>query len=117
MAAAAADAERFYQDRAGPGRGAARAGRRKEGLPPLAISADGKGVAMRPGARRRRAKAPEKRSRNFRKRRGTGEKAGHKRMAETGVRLRRHPARTARPGPRSRSWPGPRRPPERARGR
>ena len=85
MLAAAADAERFYQD---PGRprdellppGAGQEG----GLPPLAISADGKGVAMRPEARRRRAKAPDKRARNFRKRRGTGEKAGHKRMAETG---------------------------------
>ena len=82
-AAAAADAPGFYpalarqreperQERAGP-----------PGMP-LAISADGKGVAMRPEARRRRgAKAPGKRVRNFGKRRGTGEK-GHKRMAQTG---------------------------------
>jgi hypothetical protein len=84
-AAAAADAERFYQDQDRPrdllivpGTG------QDEDLPPLAISADGKGVAMRPEARRRHgAKAPGARVRNFEKRRGTGEK-GHKRMAETG---------------------------------
>jgi len=85
VAAAAADAERFYQD---PGRA------RDEpllpvtgeegNLPPLAISADGKGVAMRPEARRRTARAPGKRVRTFGKRTGTGEKKGHKRMAETG---------------------------------
>jgi hypothetical protein len=50
---------------------------------PLAISADGKGVAMRPESRRRRTKAPGKRVQNFEKRAGTGEK-GHKRMAQTG---------------------------------
>ena len=81
---AAADAERFCQDRhrsaAVPG-----AGQDKEDtLPPLAISADGKGVAMRPEARRRSARAPGERVRNFGKRTGTGEKKGHKRMAETG---------------------------------
>jgi hypothetical protein len=84
-ARAAADAERFCQD---PGRrrdqGAAAAGRDGEGLPPLAISADGKGVAMRPEARRGTARAPGQRVQNFAKRRGTGEKGGHKRMAETG---------------------------------
>ena len=83
--AAAADAERFCQD---PGRPRDEllpaAGQEEEGLPPLAISADGKGVAMRPEARRRTSTAPDKRARNFRKRRGTGEKAGCKRMAETG---------------------------------
>src|SRR6266571_4038468 len=83
--AAAADAERFCQDRdrdqaAVPGAGQPEG----EDLPPLAISADGKGVAMRPEARRRRTKAPEQRVRNFGKRAGTGEKKGHKRMAETG---------------------------------
>jgi hypothetical protein len=75
-AAAAADAERFYQDQDRPrdllivpGTG------QDEDLPPLAI---------RPEARRRHgAKAPGARVRNFEKRRGTGEK-GHKRMAETG---------------------------------
>jgi len=82
-AAAAADAERFCQDRprdqavpAGPGE--------ERGLPPLAISADGKGVAMLPGARRRRTRAPEQKVRTFDKRAGTGEKKGHKRMAGTG---------------------------------
>jgi hypothetical protein len=84
-AAAAADAERFYQDRT-PGQAAVAGAGQPEGepLPPLAISADGKGVAMRPEARRRRAKAPEQRVRTFEKRAGTGEKKGCKRMAETG---------------------------------
>jgi hypothetical protein len=89
--AAAADAEGFYQDRdqiavpgageqeqePGPGQG--------QGLPPLAISADGKGVAMLPQARRRRTRAPEQRIKTFDKRAGTGEKKGCKRMAETGA--------------------------------
>jgi hypothetical protein len=90
--AAAADAERFCQDRnrdqaavvpvAGepdperdPG----------QGLPPLALSGDGKGVAMLPQARRRRTRAPEQKVRTFEKRAGTGEKKGCKRMAETGA--------------------------------
>jgi hypothetical protein len=83
-AAAAGDAERFCQDGdrdqavvAGAG------GSSPEDLLPLALSADGKGVAMRPEARRRRTRAPGQRVRTFDKRRGTGEK-GHKRMAETG---------------------------------
>jgi hypothetical protein len=88
--AAAADAERFCQDRPRgeglpAGTGEPEPEREPErGLPPLAISADGKGVAMRPEARRRRTKAPEQRVRTFDKRAGTGEKKGHKRMAETG---------------------------------
>jgi hypothetical protein len=83
--AAAADAERFYQDR-DPDQGEPAGGQgREQELPPLAISADGKGVAMRPEARRRRTKAPEQRVRTFAKRAGTGEKKGHKRMAETGA--------------------------------
>jgi hypothetical protein len=49
---------------------------------PLALSADGKGVAMLPESRRKRAKAPEERVKNFETRPGTGEK-GHKRIAET----------------------------------
>jgi hypothetical protein len=80
---AAADAEWFCQDpgrlrdlAAVPGTG--------QGLPPLAISADGKGVAMRPEARRPRRGRAGQRVRTFGKRLGTGEKAGHKRMAETG---------------------------------
>ena len=90
-AEAAADAPGFYpalardqQEQQGPDR--PEPGRPEAGPPvmPLALSADGKGVAMRPEARRRRgAKAPGQRVQNFEKRRGTGEK-GHKRMAETG---------------------------------
>jgi hypothetical protein len=71
---AVADAEQFCRDRE-PGR--------EPGVP-LAISVDGKGVAMRPEARRCTAKAPDQRVRTFQHRRGTGEKDGHKRMAETG---------------------------------
>ncbi len=95
-AGAAADAERFCQDR--PQGQLPGTGDEEEGLPPLAISADGKGVAMRPEARRATAKAPGRRVRNFGKRRGTGEK-GHKRMAETGcvfdVQVPGGPPRTA----------------------
>ena len=105
IVAAAADAERFCQDRGrpgAPGRPGGRAGP-EQGLPPLAISADGKGVAMLPEARRRRTRAPEQQVRTFEKRAGTGEKKGCKRMAETGCRLRRRrPGRPGR-GPRSRS--------------
>jgi len=79
--AAAADAERFYRDRGAP----AGAGEEEGSLPPLAISADGKGVAMLPEARRRRTRAPEQKVRTFDKRAGTGEKKGCKRMAETGA--------------------------------
>jgi hypothetical protein len=83
--AAAADAGRFYQDPERPGgRLIPAAGDEEKDLPPLAISADGKGVAMLPEARRRRTKAPEQRVRTFDKRAGTGEKKGCKRMAETG---------------------------------
>ena len=91
IVAAAADAERFCQDRPrGEGLPAGTGEPEPErepgrSLPPLAISADGKGVAMRPGARRRRTKAPDDRVRTFDKRAGTGEKKGHKRMAETGA--------------------------------
>jgi hypothetical protein len=83
IVAAVADAERFCQDRPPDQQELAAAGQAGGGLPPLAISADGKGVAMRPEARRRRSKAPDRRMQNFGHRRGTGEK-GHKRMAETG---------------------------------
>ncbi len=77
VAEAAADAAAFCPARDEPGGG-------PPGLP-LAISADGKGVAMRPEARRRRTRSPAQRVKTFAKRRGTGEKDGHKRMAETGV--------------------------------
>jgi hypothetical protein len=87
IVAAAADAERFCQDRSrGEGLPAGTGEREPgQGLPPLAISADGKGVAMRPEARRRRTRAPEQRVRTFDKRAGTGEKKGCKRMAQTGA--------------------------------
>ena len=98
-AAAAADAERFCQDPGGrPGElPVAAGGGDGQDLAPLVLSADGKGVAMRPEARRRRAKAPDQRMQTFEHRRGTGEK-GHKRMAETGcvfdVAVPQGPART-----------------------
>jgi hypothetical protein len=53
---------------------------------PLAISADGKGVAMRPeGRRAETARKAGHRAKAFGRRLGTGEKAGHKRIAETGA--------------------------------
>jgi hypothetical protein len=88
---AAADSERFYRDRdhaAVPAAGEQQQDLEQaqgQDLPPLAISGDGKGVAMLPEARRRRTKAPEQRVRTFAKRAGTGEKKGCKRMAETGA--------------------------------
>jgi hypothetical protein len=86
VVAAAADAERFGQDRDRDQAAAVpAAGGPGPGLPPLALSADGKGVAMLPEARRRRTRAPEQRVRTFEKRAGTGEKKGCKRMAETGA--------------------------------
>ena len=85
VAAAAADVAAFY---AVPGQeqrreqqpGQPEEGKQQEALP-LALSADGKGVAMRPESRRRRTKAPGKRVKNFATRPGIGEK-GHKRIAE-----------------------------------
>jgi hypothetical protein len=77
LAEAARDAPGFY-----PSRPAAAC---PAGLP-LAISADGKGVAMRPGARRAEtARKARKRTKAFGKRLGTGEKTGHKRIVETGA--------------------------------
>jgi hypothetical protein len=95
---AAADAPGFYP--------ALARGRQEPGRPagPLLISADCKGVAMLPGAcRRRGARAPAQRVRNFEKRRGTGEK-GHKRMAQTGCvfdvsPVPRTPEQVMAPGP------------------
>jgi hypothetical protein len=99
--AAAADAERFYQDRLqdqqhpeqdpdlelDPGMDPGQDPDLDlgQGLGPLGLSGDGKGVAMLPEARRRRTKAPDERVRTFEKRAGTGEKKGCKRMAETGA--------------------------------
>jgi hypothetical protein len=103
-AAAAADVQAFCQDQdPGPGQ--------DPGVP-LVLSADGKGVAMVPGARRKRTRAPHKRVRTFGHRRGTGENKG-KRMAETGcvfdVKVPAGPPRTPeqvmRPGPDPRARP------------
>jgi hypothetical protein len=78
VAEAARDAPGFYPARQ-------EAAESPPGLP-LAISADGKGVAMRPGARRAEtARKARNRTKAFGKRLGTGEKAGHKRIAETGA--------------------------------
>jgi len=85
--AAAADAERFCQDPARPRDELVLPGAGPEGdLPPLAISADAKGVAMRPEARRADTarKARKRPGQAFGKRLGTGQKAGCKRMAQTG---------------------------------
>jgi hypothetical protein len=121
--AAAADAERFCQDRdhaAVPAAGEQEPGQ-GQGLPPLAISADGKGVAMLPEARRRRTKAPEQRVRTFEKRAGTGEKKGCKRMAETGavfdVAVPDGPARTPEQVMRPEGGTGERKEPPRAQNR
>jgi len=78
LAEAARDAPGFY-----PSRPAACC---PAGLP-LAISADGKGVAMRPGARRAETarKARRRAPQAFGNRLGTGQKAGQKRIAETGA--------------------------------
>ena len=85
---AAADAPGFYPALA-PERGAGQ----EVPAGPLLISADCKGVAMLPGALRRRgARAPGQRVRNFEKRRGTGEK-GCKRMAQLGCVFDVAPAR------------------------
>jgi len=109
--AAAADAERFCQDRPRDQQELAGTGQAGQDLPPLAISADGKGVAMRPEARRRRTKAPDARAQTFEHRRGTGEK-GHKRMAETGCVFDvlpaaepRTPEQVMHPGPDPRARP------------
>jgi hypothetical protein len=86
-AAAAAGVAAFYAVPApgGPAQPPARPGQPAETdgdvLLPLGLSADGKGVAMRPESRRTRTKAPEARVKNFSTRPGTGEK-GHKRIAE-----------------------------------
>ncbi|HET9967526.1 MAG TPA: hypothetical protein VFQ68_04765 [Streptosporangiaceae bacterium] len=106
---AAADAERFCQD---PGRARDEpvlpVTGQEGNLPPLGLSADGKGVAMLPGTRRRTSTAPDKRARNFRKRTGTGEKAGHKRMAGTGCVFDVAPPGPGRPGPDPGAGHGPR---------
>ena len=82
--AAAADAERFGQDR---DRAAVLQAGQEEDLLPLVISPDGKGVAVRPEARRPETarKAAGRPGQAFARRLGTGQKSGSKRIAETGV--------------------------------
>jgi len=86
VAGAAADVAGFYAGvaPAGPGQPDAAPPAGPDGAValPLALSADGKGVAMRPESRRAGARAPGQRVRNFATRPGIGEK-GHKRIAET----------------------------------
>ena len=91
---------RAARDRELPAPGRTGTGRSR---PPLAISADGKGVAMRPEARRRTGQGPGPAGPDLRApARHRGEE-GHKRMAETGCGVRRRgPGRPAR-APRSRS--------------
>jgi hypothetical protein len=95
-AAAAADAPGFYQPRdeaagqdggGGPGGGGSPGHEDADRLAavPLVISADGKGVLMRPGECRPRRGKKGQRVKKLGKRLGLGEKAGTKRMAETGV--------------------------------
>jgi hypothetical protein len=104
--AAAADAERFYQDRGRDQAAVPGTGEQGQGLPPLVISADGKGVAMLPGARRRRTRAPDQKVRIFEKRAGTGEKKGCKRMAGTGCVFDVAPGRPRTPEQAMGSGPG-----------
>jgi hypothetical protein len=96
VVAAAADAERFCQDldlaavlQAGQDQEQQdqEQEQEKKGLPPLVISPDGKGVAMRPEARRPETarKAAGRPGQAFARRLGTGQKSGSKRIAETGV--------------------------------
>src|SRR6266446_4657268 len=81
MVAAAADAERFCRDRDQAAVPQAGQQEGEGGLLPLVISADGKDVAMRPEARRRRTarKAGKRPGQAFGKRLGTGQKSGCKR--------------------------------------
>jgi hypothetical protein len=84
LAEAARDAPGFYPSRPAVACPA--------GLP-LALSADGKAVAMRPGARRAETarKARHRAPQAFGNRLGTGQKAGQKRIAEAGAVFDVHP--------------------------
>ncbi|HEY2270523.1 MAG TPA: ISKra4 family transposase [Streptosporangiaceae bacterium] len=86
--AAAADAEGFCRDldRAAVPQAGQEQEKGEQGLP-LVMSADGKGVAMRPEGRRPETarKAGKRPGQAFGKRLGTGQKSGSKRIAETGV--------------------------------
>jgi hypothetical protein len=87
--AASADAEAFCDTgRAGepaevpPGGQEVPPAGQEVALLPLALSADGKGVAVLPESRRERTKAPEDKVQTFEKRAVAGEKKGTKRIAQ-----------------------------------
>jgi hypothetical protein len=110
--AAAADTGQFGQDRCRD-QAAGGTGHGQEQDLPLVISADGKGVAMRPGARRRRRGKAGQRVAVFAKRAGTGRRratSGWPRPAASSTSSRGR-------GPRSRSWAGAPAPPRTRRGR
>ena len=65
-----------------PAGGPVQGGPGGEAVLPLALSADGKGVSMRPGSRRKRTKAPGKKVQTYQKRAVAGEKKGTKRIAQ-----------------------------------
>jgi hypothetical protein len=109
IAAAAADAERFCQDRNQDQAGPAGAGAdRQERLPPLAISADGKGVAMLPAGAPPPHQGPGPEGPDLRQ---AGRDRGEERLQADGrdrLRLRR-PAAGPAADPRAGHAPGPRR--------
>ena len=86
MARAAAGAEEFARDRPVPDPPVIAGPDGEERLAVLGMSADAKGVAMRPDALRAdTARRAAKRDRKGEKRLGSGEKQAKKRMAETGA--------------------------------
>jgi hypothetical protein len=86
-AEAAAGADRYYPALAAEKNQQQQHGLQEEGQPArvLVLSADGKGVVVRPEARRPRRGKKGQRVKKLDKRLGSGEKAGTRRMAETGV--------------------------------
>jgi len=86
VARAAADAEAFAQDRPLPDVPVITGAGGEERPAVLAMSADAKGVSMRPDAlRAETARKAAKREKKGQKRLGSGEKQARKRMAETGA--------------------------------
>jgi hypothetical protein len=85
VAAAAADAPGFYDPPDGDGDGDGDGQEDPLAGVPLVLSADGKGVLMRPEARRPVRGRRRQKIKKLAKRVSLGEKPGTKRMAETGV--------------------------------
>jgi hypothetical protein len=86
LARAAGDAEAFAQDRPLPDAPVITGAGGEERPAVLAMSADAKGVSMRPDAlRAETARKAAKREKKGQKRLGSGEKQAKKRMAETGA--------------------------------